>query len=85
MRITADQLRAQYKRNADDLARDVAAAAIATERGKDGPKGKRFRGHFYHQLVAMEADRRASSMKTDEELAPMLNLLNAALGGTETN
>lgn len=76
MTITVEQLRAQYARNAAQLAEMVEAAKVATNEGAGGPKGKRYNGYFYHQLVAMAADRKKSAEATDEELAPMLALLN---------
>jgi hypothetical protein len=74
--ITLEQLRALYAKNAADLAEMVEAAKVATNAGAGGPKGKRYRGYFYHQIVAMAADRKASAEASDEALAPMLNALN---------
>jgi hypothetical protein len=75
MTITIEQLRAQYAKNAAQLGEMVEAARIATNAGEGGPKGKRYRGYFYHQLVARYEATLKSANASDEELAPFLALL----------
>jgi hypothetical protein len=79
--ISADQLRSQYAHNAAQLADMVDAARITTDSGKGGPKGRRYRGYFFHQIVAMHAAAAANSIRTDAELAPMLDAVNGMLAG----
>jgi len=80
-RISAEQVRTQYARNAEQLADMVEAARIITDSGKGGPKGRRYRGYFYHQIVAMHAAAAANSLQTDAELAPMVDAYNLVLAG----
>ena len=81
-RISADQLRSQYARNAEQLADMVEAARIHTDSGKGGPKGRRYRGYFFHHIVAMHALAAANSIRTDAELAPMVDAVNHVLVGS---
>ena len=80
-RISADQLRSQYARNAEQLADMVEAARITTDSGKGGPKGRRYRGYFFHQIVAMHALAAANSIQSDADLAPMVDAYNRVLAG----
>lgn len=83
--ISAEQLRNQYARNAVQLAEMVDAARIITDSGKGGPKGQRYRGYFYHQLVMMQERAATASLQTDAELEPMLEAVNRVLvGGRES-
>ena len=79
--ISADQLRNQYARNAAQLAEMVEAARIITDSGKGGPKGRRYRGYFFHQLVALRERAATASLQTDADLAPMLEAVNRVLVG----
>jgi hypothetical protein len=79
--ISADQLRSQYARNAAQLADMVDAARISTDSGKGGPKGRRYRGYYFHQLVALQERAATASLQTDADLAPMLDAVNRILGG----
>lgn len=73
--ITAQNLRTQYAKNAAQLTEMVEAAKVVTNEGAGGAKGKRYRGFFYHQLVARRDDAIANSTKSDAELATVLRLL----------
>lgn len=74
--VTAEQLRTQYRRNAAQLGEMVEAARVATNAGAGGPKGKRYRGYFFHQLVARHEATLKSAHASDAELAPFLTILN---------
>ena len=80
--ISADQLRNQYARNAAQFAEMVEAARIITDSGKGGPKGRRYRGYFFHQLVALQERAATASLQTDAELEPMLEAVNRVLVGS---
>jgi hypothetical protein len=80
--ISADQLRSQYARNAAQLADMVEAARITTDSGKGGPRGKRYNGYFFHQLVMMQERAATASLQTDADLAPMLEAVNRVLVGS---
>jgi hypothetical protein len=60
----------------------VDAARIVTDSGKGGPKGRRYRGYFFHQLVAMQERAAANSIQTDADLAPMVDAVNRLLVGS---
>ena len=79
--ISAEQLRTQYARNAAQLAEMVEAARIITDSGKGGPKGRRYRGYYFHQLVMMQERAATASLQTDADLAPMLEAVNRVLVG----
>ena len=78
MPFTIEQFRGQYVRNAAQLAKMVEAARVATNGGEGGPKGKRYRGYFFHQLIGKFVATVASSNATDEELMPMYTMLSRA-------
>jgi hypothetical protein len=81
-RISAEQIRTQYARNAEQLADMVEAARIYTNAGAGGPNGKRYAGYFFHQIVTMHAVAAANSIQTDAELAPMVDAYNLVLAGS---
>ena len=81
--FTLEQFRAQYVRNAAQLATMVEAARVVTDAGKGGPKGKRYRGYFFHQLVSKFVATVASSNATDDELRPMYTMLARACENTK--
>ena len=79
--ISADQLRTQYATKAAQFAEMVEAARIITDSGKGGPKGRRYQGYFFHQLVALHERAATASLQTDADLAPMLEAVNRVLVG----
>lgn len=63
--FTVEQFRAQYVRNAAELARDVETARRVTNAGAGGAQGVRYRGYYFHQWVGKFVATVTSTNATD--------------------
>lgn len=82
MSFTTEQMRAQYIRNAASQAREMEVARRVTNAGAGGPKGKRYKGWFFHQHVERFVQVVMSTNATAEELEPMRRVLAGAFART---
>lgn len=79
--ITPGMIRRQAVKNARGLGEMVEAGRLATDSGKGGSKGKRYRGYFFHQLVSAFVGCVAETYATDAALQPKADLMTRVLGG----